>query len=127
MVEAQLGLQVSYEKTTIYRIGSLYKSNSQLFTQNDFVWSDGPISLLGVDIPCDGSINSDANLNSILCKLNKVCESWINRKATLFGKVIVVNALIGSLFVYKMSTMLFLKEEEIDKIEKVIRNFLWKR
>ena len=123
-VEAHLGLQVSYEKTNIYRIGSLYKSNAKLFTQNDFIWSDDPISLLGVKIPCNNAVCED-NLTKIMKKLHKTCDNWFNRKATLFGKITIVNALMGSLFVYCMSTMLFLKQDDINKIESIIRNFLW--
>ena len=124
LVEAQLGLQVSYEKTTIYRVGSLYKSNAKLFTQNDFVWSDDPISLLGVKIPCNG-VTSNENLQGVMRKLHQVCDKWINRQATIFGKIVIINALMGSLFVYKMSTMMFLQPVDIANIEKIIRRFLW--
>ena len=123
-VERQMGLKVSYDKTTIYRVGSLYKTNSQLITQKNFKWSDKPIELLGVKIPCDGSECKD-NLNSIICKIDQVCKSWINRSATLYGKVIIINSLIGSLFVYKMMTMLYLNETEIAQVEGIISNFLW--
>ena len=32
-VEALMGLKVSYEKTTMYRVGSLCSTNAQLYTQ----------------------------------------------------------------------------------------------
>ena len=84
-VERLMGLKVSYEKTVIYRVGSLYKTNAQLYTQKNYVWSDRPIELLGVHIPCDNS-PSEANFTEILCKIKQVCSNWYNRNLTLYGK-----------------------------------------
>ena len=50
-VEAQIGLKISYDKTTIYRIGSIKESNARLYTTKELKWSDGPIETLGVKIP----------------------------------------------------------------------------
>ena len=46
----QSGFTVSYEKTTLYRIGSLRHSNAQLYGLSQFVWSKEDISVLGVTI-----------------------------------------------------------------------------
>ena len=100
-IEKQMGLKVSYEKTTLYRIGSLRESLAELITQKNFQWSSGPIDILGVKINCDGT-NHNENFAEIMQKVS-VCKTWINRTLTLHGKVLVLNTLIGSLFVYKLS------------------------
>ena len=123
-VEQQMGLKVSYEKTTIYRAGSLVNGNARLYTQKDLKWSNEAISLLGVSIPCDGSEDVN-NWNEIVVKIKKTFNNWWNRQATLMGKVLIVNCLIGSLFVYKMSTMCNVSDIYIAEIDKLIRNFLW--
>ena len=123
-VEALMGLKVSYDKTTIYRIGSLRNTAAQLFTQKNFAWSDGPIETLGVKLNTDGSA-CEENFTEIMVKLHEVCNNWANRQQTLFGKVLVINTLIGSLFVYKFMTMLNLSESQIKEAENVIKNFLW--
>ena len=125
-VESQLGLKVSYEKTTIYRVGSLRNSEAQLYTQNNLQWSNGPIETLGVVINCDGTTDCKENLAKIMLKLSAVCENWYNRSLTLFGKALIINSLMGSLFVYKLFTVLTLNDNNIKEIEKVIRGFLWK-
>ena len=123
-VENQIGLKVSYEKTTIYRVGSLRRSNAKLFTQKDFKWSNDAIQLLGVKINGDGSICNE-NFDVIISKVKNICSQWMNRNLTLYGKVLVVNTLIGSLFVYKMSTMLNMTDRQINTVEGVIREYIW--
>ena len=123
-VEQQMGLKISYEKTTIYRIGSLLDSNAQLYTQKNLQWSNDSIQLLGTAIACDGS-EDGSNWNDIIEKVRKTCNKWANRRATLTGKILILNALIGSLFVYKMSIMCNLSENRIVQIERMIHDFIW--
>ena len=47
-IEANIGLRVSYEKTTVYRIGSLKGSNAKIYTTAPLAWSDQDVELLGV-------------------------------------------------------------------------------
>ena len=124
-VEGQLGLKVSYEKTTVYRVGSLRNMNAEMYTQQNFTWSDGPIDTLGVTLNCDGSWHPK-NFADILTKVRQTCENWYNRSLTLPGKVLVINTLIGSLFVYKLSIMSQLSETQIRTIENLLREFIWK-
>ena len=123
-VEAQMGLKVSYEKTTIYRVGSLHNTNAQFYTQRNFKWSNDDIKLLGMNIPCDGSY-SNRNWSDVMDKVRKTCQSWWNRQVTLMGKILIVNVLIGSLFVYKMTTMCDMTKEQIYQVECMIREFIW--
>ena len=53
-IEANIGLRVSYDKTTLYRIGSLSKTSARLYTAQDFKWSNDDIHVLGVYLACDG-------------------------------------------------------------------------
>ena len=84
-VETKLGLKVSHEKTTVYRVGSLQNSNAKLVTQKQFKWSNQPIELLRVKINCDGS-QCEQNFVEIVQKMRNVCENWYNRNATLYRK-----------------------------------------
>ena len=49
-VELNTGLKVSYEKTKIYRVGSLKNSSAKCYTIKPIIWSDGDIDLLGITI-----------------------------------------------------------------------------
>ena len=88
--------------------------------------SDYPIDLLGVkirgdDLPCAH------NFEEIMIKVHKFCDNWFNRKTMLYGQVLLINTLIGSLFVYRLSTMLTLSDGQITKIEEIFQNFLWNK
>ena len=123
-VEAQLGLKISYDKTKVYRVGSLTGANARMYTAKEVAWVNEPIHTLGVSINCDGS-ESDENFQSIVHKLHKVVGKWHNRKLTLHGKVQIINALMGSLFVYKCNTMLHMNVKQIKEIEGIFRHYLW--
>ena len=124
-IEINLGLKVSDDKTILYRVGSLQNSNAKLFVKCDFKWSNEPIETLGVHICCDGSPDV-ANFEEVLCKMKAVSAAWHNRKLTIVGKVTVFNTLMASLFLYKMLTMLNLNRTQLDTIDKVTRDFLWR-
>ena len=44
------GFQLSYEKTTLYRLGSLKKSAANHYCAEQIRWSDEKINVLGIDI-----------------------------------------------------------------------------
>ena len=46
--EVKSGFTVSYEKTTLYRIGSLRHSSATLYSMQEYAWSNQDISVLGV-------------------------------------------------------------------------------
>ena len=55
-VEMNTGLRISYEKTTMYRIGSLANSNAKLITPRKVNWSNECINTLGIDIGNDKKV-----------------------------------------------------------------------
>ena len=123
-IEQQLGLVVSYDKTTLYRVGSLQNSNAKIYTSKPLKWSNGPIETLGVKFNADGTAHSSA-LEKIHVKLDAIITRWSKKRIPLVGKVLVINTLIASLFVYNMSVMTNLTNSDITKIEKKIHAFLW--
>ena len=44
------GFTLSYEKTTVYRLGSLKHSNARLYTRFPLQWSNQPLKVLGIYI-----------------------------------------------------------------------------
>ena len=67
-----------------------------------------------------------SNFTDILAKVKTTCSNWYNLASTLTGKVRIVNTLIGSLFVYKMTTMANLSDKQIKTVEDLIKEFLWR-
>ena len=82
----QTGLKINYDKTTVYRVGSLRKSNARLYTQNDRIkWSNCDISVLGVQI-CHEDI-VEKNFLPLIESTKSRLNSWVNRGLSLIGKV----------------------------------------
>ena len=111
-VEEQMGLKVSYDKTVLYQMGSLANSNARIITCKMVQWSNEPIESLGIFIGCKGE-DVPQNFDKIMRKMDATCASWFNRTLTLIGKVLVINVLMGSLFVYSLFTMLSPSENQV--------------
>ena len=117
-VEALMGLKVSYEKTTIYRIGSLQNSAAEIYTQKNFVWSSGPIETLGVMLNMDGSACTQ-NFEEIKTKMLKVCNCWANRQLTK------QHALkIG--WIFKIDEDNLLSECAYRALDPTLRSWIWR-
>ena len=72
----QTGLKINYDKTTIYRIGSLRFSNGCMYTQNNVKWSNEEITVLGTKISHINVI--EKNYDSLIEKANKTLNNWKN-------------------------------------------------
>ena len=126
IVEDQLGLKVNYDKSTMYRVGSLKKSCAQLYTPKPIKWSDLPINVLGVWVHDDTSICHDLNFKDLIPKVESVLNVWQNRRLTLFGRVLIVNSLVESLFVHKMQCLELLNDKWYDRFQALVTNYIWK-
>lgn len=121
------GLIVNYDKTNIYRIGSLAHSNARFYTTRNFEWTNEPIKMLGIYVPTIPNLADTIFLNygPTAEKMTDVIDRWSVRKVTLFGKVILVNSLIASLYVYKMQVLPNMENSQIKAIERTISAFIW--
>ena len=118
------GFTLSYEKTSIYRMGSLYKSNAKLITQSDVSWTNDPITILGIKVGHDEKI-TNINYSPVIDKVKEITSSWNNRSLSLYGKVMVINTLIASLFIYKMTVLEAIPTSIVNKFNDIINDFLW--
>ena len=107
----------------MYRIGSLRYSNAVMYSQNQFIWSKEDITVLGVTIPHENIV--EKNYKGICDKVKKVLNAWCNRGLSLMGKVLIINTLVASLFVYKMMVLPTIPQNTVKEIENIIRNYLW--
>ena len=121
----QAGFAVSYEKTQIYRIGSLKNSEAKLYTQSDIRWTNEPIKVLGITVSqCEKDI-LDLNYKPTLSKVETILKTRGNRQLNLLAKVSVVNTLIGSLFIHKMFVLPNIPSTFLKSYKKLVENFLW--
>ena len=120
----QSGFTMSYEKTTLYRIGSLRHSNAQLYNLSQLAWSNQDITVLGVKITHEDLISK--NYCDLIEKARSTLNSWYNRDLSLLGKVQVVNTLVASLFVYKMMVLPSIPSNIVKCLDNIIRDYIWK-
>ena len=119
----QSGFEVSYDKTTLYRIGSLRHSSAQLYDITQYAWSNQDINVLGVTISHEDLVAK--NYNPLIQKTRQTLNAWYNRGLSLVGKIQVVNTLVSSLFVYKMMVLPAIPENLVKSLENIIRDYLW--
>ena len=100
------GLTLNYDKTTVYRIGSIKNTQAMFYTQPQLAWTNDPINILGVQVCCNELTMTRINYQGIFNKVQETLSSWTNRTLSLYGTV--VNSLVGSLFVYKMAVLPFI-------------------
>ena len=123
-VEKQFELKVSYDKTSLYHVGSLFASDAQCYTTKPLRWTSEPFNSLGIQFNCDGSTNL-SNFEKVMQRVTAVCNQWCNRILSLMGKIVIINTLIRSLFVYNMMVMINLTVEQQKEVYKAIHSLLW--
>ena len=119
----QSGFTVSYDKTTLYRIGSLRHSNAQLYDLESYKWSNEDINVLGVTISHEDIL--EKNYEPLIAKTKQVLNAWQNRGLSLLGRIQVVNTLVASLFVYKMMVLPTIPKNIVKRVENIIREYIW--
>ena len=93
------------------------------YSANAVAWTNDPIQVLGVTVAVEDT--TKVNFTPILDKSRAILNTWKCRGLSLQGKIQVINTLIASLVVYKMSVLLSLEKGLIDKFESIFNDFLW--
>ena len=116
-------LMISYEKTTLYRIGSIADTEAKCYTIRQVQWTNEAINTLGITLYSHK--DSSRNLEEAFDKLKVVCKMWYYRSLTLVGKVLIINTLMSSLFVYKFQCIANIPDSMFEAYERIIIDFLW--
>ena len=119
------GFTLNYDKTTILRIGSIRQSNQMLMTQKIVSWTNEPINVLGTMVTTNEEIIEKINYEPLLSKMKSVLSNWSKRSASLFGKILIINTLIASLFVYKLTALPSMTKDMMKSIKSQITSFIW--
>lgn len=119
--QEETDFKVNYDKTSLYRVGSLRNSNAKIYTGKPFKWTNSPPVVLGIQVE---NLEQN-NFSDELKKAEQVCQIWQVRSLSLMGKIVILNTLISSLFVYKMNVLRKISSEEIQKFERLTNDFLW--
>ena len=121
------GMKVNYEKSVVYRLGSARKTNAKFFSMGKLIWSDKMINVLGISVSDNPEQMLKDNLDPLYQKADNILKLWQQRHLSLFGKIQVLNSLINSLFIYRLTVLPIMTAEYIKKYETMIRNVLWNK
>ena len=91
------GMLISYEKTTIYRNGSLRDSQAKFTSSQKVNWVSQPLNILGIYISHDLDEYTKLNLEPLVKKTRNLTKIWKVRGLTLMGKIQIINSLVASL------------------------------
>ena len=119
------GLKVNYDKSNVYRLGSARESNARFYSKNQLNWSEGPIETLGIFVTESNDDMLRLNIDPLFEKMERVLAIWKIRGLSLIGKIMVVNSLAISLFVYRMSVLPMLPEKYYQRYESLVQKFIW--
>ena len=97
--ETNTGLKLNYDKSTVYRLGSLRNSDAIFYTTKQLIWTNDSINVLGIEIDHNSVNMLKHNYDTIIDKVKLIFQSWHNRELSLLGKTMLINAMVGSLCV----------------------------
>ena len=78
-LENSTGLKVDYDKSSIYRIGSLKTTNAKMYTNKKFHWTNDDIRVLGIDILSNTQNLNKVNYQKIIKKAKATIQDWSHR------------------------------------------------
>ena len=120
------GLQISYDKTSLYRIGSLKNSDAELYSEKPIAWTNDSLKVLGICVTYNQNL-LDLNYAPVIDRAEAIRHQWCNRDISLMGKIAVINSLVSSLFVHKMTVLPNLTPQHITKLNNLLTQFIWNK
>ena len=119
------GFKVNYDKTSLMRIGSLKNSDAKLITEKEVVWTNEPVNILGIYAGTDTNKCMSLNYDPLIEKAKTTLKMWKNRHLSLLGKINIINTLVVSLFVYRMTVLPEIDPERKKQLDNIFNEFLW--
>ena len=116
--------KISYDKTTLYRIRSLTKSDAKKYCVQ-LTWCETELNILGVNVTKDTDKLNNLNYNSIIDKVSAVLNVWKHHNLPLCGKVLIINSVEASLFTYKMMALPTISDTTVHRFNKIVEEFIW--
>ena len=115
-VKANMGLQINYEKSQIHMIES-----QKCPTVANWSWTYEYPKILGID-----TNPASDQLQQLLAKGEGILSTWYYRGISLSGKIVVVNTLVASLYIYALQVLDDPHESFFVQFNQIIERFLWK-
>ena len=107
------------------RIGSIKHSSCIIKTQPMLKRTQDVVKILGISLTTDLSEVLCHNIYPAFEKIQNIIKIWSSRKLTLFGKITVIESLMESQLIYKLSVLPTPSCQLFKQIDQTLFNFLW--
>ena len=94
-----------------------------MYTTKKCHWTNHDIRVLGIDIPSNIKNLNKANYQEIIKKVTVTIQDWSHRELSILGKVMVLNGLVGSWFVYCMAVVQEITRDVVQELNSVMNAF----
>ena len=115
------GLMINKNKTEGLLIGKLKHSKDN---EENIKWTNKPIKTLGIYYGHDYIECEKLNWEKKIEKMNSLFLSWSKRNLSILGKVLIIKALIISIFTFMVSSCV-IPEKYKKEIESKCFKFIW--
>ena len=115
------GLMINKNKTEGLWIGKLKHSKDK---EENIKWTNKPIKTLGIYYGHDYIECEKLNWEKKIKKMNSLFLSWSKRNLSILGKVLIIKALIISIFTFMVSSCV-IPEKYKKEIESKCFKFIW--
>jgi len=119
------GLKVNYEKSTVFRLGSLKNTNIVFYENRNLKWSSDCIDYLGLHISHNMTDMLEVNFKNKLSDIRNTLQIWKRRNLTLIGKITLIKTFALSKLVYPFSVFPNPSESFFKELDSVLFNFVW--
>ena len=118
-------MKINYDKTSVYRIGSIQNTDAKFYSKNKVKWTNEPVNMLGYWIAYSERQMNELNYDPIMSKANSILSLWHHRGLSLFGKILVINSLVISLYNYVMYPSKEFPHSIVTETKKLFTQFIW--
>ncbi len=116
------GLRLNLKKTIGIPLGSDRKNKNNL--SKCIEWTMKPVKVLGIYVGGEEKERIGLNWESKLVRLEKILNTWKQRKLTLFGKINIIKTLALPSIVY-CASIISVPFEVTKQIERLLYKYIW--
>ena len=120
------GLQINYTKTEVLRIGAIKDTAKMIETNEQLKWTNDCVDILGITVSTKMNEMIRLNIDPLIEKIKNIIKMWSWRKLTLYGKISIINALLSSQLIYRLSVLPTPQPDIMKSIDMTFYNYLWK-
>ena len=127
MIEPRISRSWSHHPTDFKTYPEIGDPNFKctFYAKNKLNWTDDPVLILRIYITADYSQLLSRNLDPLLEKAEATTTLWSRRNLSLFGKILIINSLVTSLFTYWLTVLPTPSDQFFKEYNKIVRQFLW--